>query len=124
MSPGELCIPWEPPGWKTGTGHGSIQSMTAYRREKSGPCELCGRQRPLTFHHLIPRKLHRRVQFRKHYPRSELSRGLLICRLCHKGVHEQHDEMTLARRYSSLDALRDDSVLGKHMAWAARQKIQ
>jgi hypothetical protein len=98
--------------------------MSALFKVKSGPCELCGGHRPLTFHHLIPRKLHRRTHFRKHYTRTELNRGLLICQLCHKGLHAQHDEMTLARRFSSLEALRQDAVLGKHIAWAARQKVQ
>jgi hypothetical protein len=35
-------------------------------------CELCGREAPLTFHHLVPRKMHRRTYFRKHYSREEL----------------------------------------------------
>jgi hypothetical protein len=98
--------------------------MPASPREKTGPCELCGGHRPLTFHHLIPRKLHRRVHFQKHFTRAELSRGLAICQLCHKHIHAQHDEMTLARSFSSLEALRQDTALGKHIAWAGRQKVQ
>ena len=30
-------------------------------------CELCQRERELTFHHLIPKKVHRRAFFRRTY---------------------------------------------------------
>ena len=43
-------------------------------------CELCGARRELTFHHLIPRKVHRRAFFRRTYDREELQRGAFFCR--------------------------------------------
>ena len=35
-------------------------------------CQLCQRQSLLTFHHLIPRKMHRRSRFNKKYSKAEL----------------------------------------------------
>lgn len=86
------------------------------------PCALCGRRVALTLHHLIPRKVHRRTRFAKHYSRDELNRGILICRACHSGIHARYDEMTLATRFSSLEALRADEDLQRHFRWVARQR--
>lgn len=89
---------------------------------KFGVCALCGCERGLTFHHLIPRKLHRRTFFQKNYSKDELNRGIDVCRLCHKGIHKYYDEMTLAREYADLDALVADERLARHYAWSAKQK--
>jgi hypothetical protein len=85
-------------------------------------CPLCGRQVPLTFHHLIPRKMHRRAYFQKHFTKAERNRGIMICRACHSGIHDRFDEMTLAKSYASLDLLAADEDLQRHFAWVAKQK--
>ena len=89
---------------------------------KRGPCALCGRRSALTFHHLIPRKLHRRPRFKNYYARAELARGIGICRLCHDGIHALYDEMTLAQSLRTLDDLRNDPRIRKHAAWVRKQK--
>jgi hypothetical protein len=85
-------------------------------------CCLCQRQVPLTFHHLIPKKVHRRTYFKKHFTQKILAKGILVCRKCHKGIHGLHDEMTLARIFNSLEKLRNDPDLLRHVEWVARQK--
>lgn len=94
----------------------------ARENEKGGVCQLCGREKPLTFHHLIPRKLHRRTHYRKHYTREELNQGIDICRVCHNGIHNLYCEIMLAQSFASLEALQADSALAKHVSWAAKQK--
>ena len=89
---------------------------------RQGRCALCGRSAPLSFHHLIPRKIHRRPHFRKRYTREELARGVNLCRLCHDGIHALHDEMTLARYLRSISDLRADPRIRKHVAWVRRQR--
>ena len=89
---------------------------------KWGPCALCGRRSALTFHHLIPRKVHRRPRFKRSYPRAELARGIDICRLCHDGIHALYDEMTLAQSLRTLDDLKNDPRIRKHAAWVRKQK--
>lgn len=86
-------------------------------------CPLCARQTRLTFHHLIPRKVHRRSHFKKHYTREELNQGIAICRACHSGIHRCLDEMTLAKKVNTLESLRTHEVLSRHFSWVARQKI-
>jgi len=87
-----------------------------------GPCALCARVTALTFHHLIPKKMHRRTRFRKRYTREELNRGIDVCGRCHRGLHRLHDEMTLARELDTLAALRHDPAVARHVAWVAKQK--
>ena len=86
------------------------------------PCATCARLVPLPFHHLIPRKVHRRAHYRRHYDREKLNEGIMVCRRCHKGIHKSYDEMTLARQFSSLDALLADETLAKHFRWVAKQR--
>ena len=86
-------------------------------------CQLCNRQTGLTFHHLVPRKVHRRARFRKHFTREQLNTGLWICSPCHKGVHRLYDEMTLATLFDSRDKLLADPAIQRHVQWVAKQRI-
>ena len=45
-------------------------------RGSFGLCPCCGRICTLTFHHLIPVKVHRRAHFKKHYTKVELQRSI------------------------------------------------
>ncbi|HEX4872803.1 MAG TPA: hypothetical protein VFV27_10850 [Nevskiaceae bacterium] len=86
-------------------------------------CALCARTVRLTFHHLIPRRLHRRPAFQRRYGREQLARqGVWLCRSCHDAVHQHFDEMTLGRELNTLEALQAQPVLQRHAAWAARQR--
>ncbi|MCA8952702.1 MAG: hypothetical protein KDE27_24540 [Planctomycetes bacterium] len=85
-------------------------------------CELCGAVRLLTFHHLIPRKLHRRPFYRRNHDRAALQAGVHLCRHCHRAVHRFFDEATLAKSYATLAALRAAPELQRHAAWARKQK--
>lgn len=91
--------------------------------DRLGQCPLCKREVPLTLHHLIPKKLHRRTRFKKTYSREDLNQGVLICRLCHNGIHTHYDEMTLAKEFTSFDKLRADPNIRRHSNWVAKQKV-
>lgn len=92
------------------------------RKTRPERCETCGRSTALTFHHLIPRKLHRRPRFKRLYDRETLNAGVHVCRACHRGIHRSYDEMTLGREFNTLERLVGDPVLARHFAWVARQK--
>ena len=91
-------------------------------RLKNGNCLCCGRYTVLTFHHLIPKKLHRRTFFRKKFDKEELNRGVNICRACHDGIHDLYDEMKLAKHFYTPEMLMADEPLQKHFAWVAKKK--
>ncbi len=92
------------------------------RRQTPAACATCGREVPLTFHHLIPRKLHRRNYFRRRYDRDTLNQGIYVCRPCHRGIHRLYDEMTLGRDFGSLQSLLGDAALARHFAWVGKQR--
>ena len=91
---------------------------------QSGECPLCGRSLKLTFHHLIPKKLHRRTRFRKSYSKAELNQGIWICRLCHNGIHDHYDEMALAKHFPTLESIQADPNIQRHAEWVAKQKVK
>nr|WP_281282186.1 hypothetical protein [Aliikangiella marina] len=77
----------------------------------------------LTFHHLIPKKMHRRTFFRKTHTRDALNQGIWICRKCHSGLHKLFDEMTLAKQFNTLEKLKQNTAVQKHVTWVAKQKV-
>lgn len=77
---------------------------------------------PLTFHHLIPRKMHRRKGFRRRFSKEELNIGIHVCRQCHRGIHALYDELTLATQFYNLELLLGDKTLAGHFRWVAKQR--
>lgn len=88
-----------------------------------GPCELCGREKPRTFHHLIPRRLHRKGYALRQFGKEEMqTRGLLLCRACHRKVHQLFDERTLGLEYNTKEKLLAVPALQKFLAWVKKQR--
>lgn len=85
-------------------------------------CPCCTRMLPLTFHHLIPKKVHRRTRFSRRYDGNILNQGIYICQDCHRHIHGTYDEMRLANDYSVPEALINDPVLQPHFQWLAKQR--
>lgn len=86
-------------------------------------CELCGRDKPLTFHHLIPRSMHRKTRFQKRYDKEFMrTAGLMICHLCHNGIHDLISERELAEQFPTKEALLAHPPLVKHLGWVRKQK--
>lgn len=92
--------------------------------EPESTCSLCDRVQPLTFHHLIPRHVHRKQRFQREHSRAEMrNRGAMLCRLCHDAVHDLiPDEKELARSYNTLELLREHPGIVRYVAWARKQK--
>jgi len=91
---------------------------------KHGICCLCQRETDLTFHHLIPRKVHRRAYFKKNFTKQELNIGIDICRQCHRAIHKTYNEMELAKQFNSIELIHSDPLLSKHFSWIAKQRIK
>ncbi|WP_390376533.1 hypothetical protein [Alteromonas sp. MTD1] len=91
---------------------------------KVGTCPCCSRHTRLTFHHLIPKKMHRRTYFKKHYTKEQLQAGVNICRQCHSGIHRFYDEMTLAKQLHSLCLLQADEQLSTFFNWVSKQRVK
>ena len=91
------------------------------RSEPPSPCALCQRALPTTFHHLIPRSLHRNKWFRKRYTRERMGQGAELCRPCHSALHEFIDEKTLGREYNTVEALLGHPEMARFVAWVRTQ---
>ncbi|MFK7862321.1 MAG: hypothetical protein AB8B64_26170 [Granulosicoccus sp.] len=76
----------------------------------------------LSFHHLVPRKLHKRKRFAKQYSREQLNTGVMLCHRCHKGLHRLYSETELGTQFNTEDKLRNDEAIAKHVSWVAKQK--
>jgi formate hydrogenlyase subunit 6/NADH:ubiquinone oxidoreductase subunit I len=94
------------------------------RSDEPLACELCGRLKPLTFHHLIPRHVHRKRRYRRRYALAEMRcRGLYLCKLCHDGIHDLiPDEKELAAHFNTRELLLTHEALRRHIDWVRRQK--
>jgi len=104
------------------TGEGADDQLR--KPPKPSNCQLCDRKLALTFHHLIPRKVHSRTRFKKDYTKAELNRGVWLCRDCHRTVHRFHDELELAKDFNTLDKLKSCQQLERHLEWQRKQKRQ
>lgn len=86
-------------------------------------CPCCERKTKLTFHHLIPRQMHRRKFFRKQFDKVHLNSGVMICRQCHDGIHRFYSPMVLAKELNTLDKLKQDPQLATYFNWVSKQRI-
>ena len=94
-------------------------------RKKTKPeyCELCLRAKPLSFHHLIPKKNHRRNYFKKTFSKEDMTtRGIWLCRLCHRKLHKTYSEQDLGKRLNTLEAITAQEEMQVFLAWAKKQK--
>mmetsp|Transcript_136269 Transcript_136269/g.240285 ORF Transcript_136269/g.240285 Transcript_136269/m.240285 type:complete len:428 (+) Transcript_136269:37-1320(+) len=98
---------------------------------KEGTCEMCERQMPLTFHHLIPKDTHP-TYLKKRLPRGiegEPTRGflnsygLMICRKCHNMVHLLASNSTLAIEYNTLQKLMAEPMIYRWVEHAKKQRV-
>jgi hypothetical protein len=104
-----------------------MSDVNAHRRpqrKRASTCELCGRSVPLTFHHLVPRKVHKRTRFIKRHGKAEMRTiGLWICRLCHSGIHTiLPNEKVLAESYYTKELLLAHEGIMRHVRWVRKQK--
>ena len=88
---------------------------------KNAPCPCCQRQLTLTFHHLIPKSLHRKRYIQKRYSKKERAKGILICRPCHNAIHSFLTLRELSDSYNTMEKIMEHCELKKHFEWAQKQ---
>ena len=91
---------------------------------RHGTCECCERfDHDISEHHLIPRTTHRNKRVRRMFSLEEMrARKADVCQPCHKAVHLFWTEKQLALDVNTLDAIRSDPRMQKHIEWAAKQR--
>ncbi len=59
-------------------------------KTRTTECEICEREVPLTYHHLIPREVHDKARKKKWHPEAMLNSVAWLCRF----VRRDHLEAT------------------------------
>lgn len=81
-------------------------------------CELCKREKDLTFHHLIPVCLHSNKWFKKNFTKEEMEKGIYICEIdCHPEIHRLIPEKEMGRYYNTKQDLLNHSKVKKYINW-------
>ena len=87
--------------------------------EDDGGCEMCGREMPLTRHHLRPKRVHGRYK-KRGFTSEELNVCAMICRQCHSFVHHCYPHNELADRFYTVDRLMEDETICRFASWASK----
>lgn len=86
-------------------------------------CQLCHRYVRLSFHHLIPKMVHKRVISKGMFSKEECqTRGINICRPCHSACHKMISHKDLAYYYNTLDKLLQHDGIARFVEWNSKQK--
>ncbi|KAF9806362.1 hypothetical protein IEO21_08696 [Rhodonia placenta] len=101
----EACAP--PPVWS---------------RTRAEACEICERDVPLTYHHLIPRAVHAKVRKRAWHPEVMLNSVAWLCRPCHSTVHHIASNEELARELYTIDKLLAREDVQKWRKYISKQR--
>jgi len=97
--------------------------ISPQQSDNIGYCQLCGREKPLSFHHLISRTLHSNKWFRKQYTKKEMqTRGMDLCKDCHKYLHWNYTEKELGREFNTKEALLENEDLQKFLRYIRKQR--
>lgn len=83
---------------------------------------MCGRERELTFHHLIPKTCHSTKWFKKNFTKEDMTtRGINVCHDCHRAVHKFIPEKELGRNFNTLDKLMEHEHVKGFVEWVAKR---
>ncbi len=92
-------------------------------KEEVEKCALCEREKRLSFHHLIPRKMHRKKPFLRKFGKEEMKkRGIRVCKRCHSAIHKFWDEKTLGETYNTKEKLMETEEMQKFVTWVRKVK--
>jgi hypothetical protein len=114
--------------------------MAPWKSTRTKECEICERDVPLTYHHLIPRSTHEKVLRKGWHDKSMINSVAWLCRYvsfdsgntvsdrqrrqCHSTVHHVTTNEDLAMHYYTVELLlqRDDII--KWKSYASRQQFR
>ena len=85
-------------------------------------CILCKRYLKLTFHHLVPKLVHKRRWVKEQFTPQQLQDGIWVCTSCHTAIHRFIDHATLARFFHRPAQLQHHPDLAKFVRWNSRQR--
>lgn len=92
------------------------------KKSKPNNCVLCKRNQDLTFHHLVPKKMHnKRAIKRKYDPDYLYAYGIWVCADCHKMIHKTFKHDDLAFIYNTKEKLLEHNSINRFVQWVKKQ---
>ncbi|KZT10838.1 uncharacterized protein LAESUDRAFT_788844 [Laetiporus sulphureus 93-53] len=101
----ETCAP--PPVWS---------------KTRTSECQICEREVPLTYHHLIPRQVHAKALKKQWHREAMLDSVAWLCRPCHSTVHHVASNEDLAKKYYTVDLLLERKDIQKWRKYISKQR--
>ena len=90
---------------------------------REGKCECCDRHAfDISGHHLIPKTKHKNKRIKRLFTKDERNKKVDVCQPCHKAFHTFFTEKELAINYNTLDKLKANESIQKHIEWVKKQK--
>lgn len=90
---------------------------------RHGNCLCCGRfDYDISDHHLIPRTTHCNKRVAKMFTAEQMDFTVDMCQPCHKAVHTFWSEKQLALEVNTLDLIRADERMQRHIQWVRKQR--
>ncbi|KAF9530994.1 hypothetical protein CPB83DRAFT_787625 [Crepidotus variabilis] len=100
----------------------AIAPPPVWSSTRTKECEICEREVPLTYHHLIPRSTHAKVAKQGWHPESMLNSVAWLCRPCHSAVHGVAPNEILAKQYYTVELLLQREDIQKWQKYASKQR--
>ncbi|KAI0782773.1 hypothetical protein C8Q75DRAFT_786777 [Abortiporus biennis] len=94
-----------------------------WSKTRTKECEICEREVPLTYHHLIPRETHAKVLKKKWHPESMINSVAWLCRPCHSAVHHVASNEDLARYLYTVELLLEREDIQRWRRYASKQRF-
>ena len=86
-------------------------------------CALCGSDKQITYHHLIPKTCHNNKWFKKNFDIDDMrNRHIMICRKCHFFIHKHYSEKHLGRELNTLELILAEEQVRKFIGWKKKQR--
>jgi len=86
-------------------------------------CALCGSDKQITYHHLIPKTCHKNKWFKKNFDIDDMrNRHIMICRKCHSFIHKHYSEKHLGRELNTLELILAEEQVRKFIGWKKKQR--
>ncbi|KAF5335773.1 hypothetical protein D9611_009682 [Ephemerocybe angulata] len=86
-------------------------------------CEICERQVPLTYHHLVPRSVQTKALKKGWHTEAMLNKVAWLCRPCHSVVHRVASNEELAQSYHTVELLLEREDVQRWQRYASKQRF-
>ncbi|TGZ80166.1 hypothetical protein EX30DRAFT_320474 [Ascodesmis nigricans] len=93
-----------------------------WSKTRTTECEICDREGNVTYHHLIPRSVHKKVLKRGWHQEWRLNVVAWLCRPCHSAVHRCASNEELAREYYTVEKLLEREDIQKWRNYISKQR--